>query len=120
MVSAYRRRDHLTSALTAEARQSPLTSDRTHQPMIPKGLLRTGSYAIVRTGGRDEDHERVVPLAGEPWREADIEVRKALSFGMITGAQCADNKGLRECTSGVRTASGLLRTGHAARRLRCP
>lgn len=34
--------------------------------MIPKGLLRTGSYAVVMTGGRDEDHERVVPLAGEP------------------------------------------------------
>ena len=64
--------------------------------MIPKGLLRTGSYAIVRTGGGDEDHERVVPLAGEPWRQADVEVRKPLSFGMITGGQCADNKGLRD------------------------
>lgn len=64
--------------------------------MIPKGLLRTGSYAIVRTGGGDEDHERVVPLAGEPRRRADVEARKPLSFGMITGGQCADNKALRD------------------------
>jgi len=63
--------------------------------MIPKELLRSRSYAIVRTGGRDEDHERVVPLAGEPSRQADVKVRQALSFGMITGGQCADNRALR-------------------------
>jgi hypothetical protein len=44
--------------------------------MIPNELLRNGSYATVRTSGGDEDLERVVPLAGEPWRQADIEVRK--------------------------------------------
>src|SRR5437899_1834391 len=43
--------------------------------MIPKELLRTGSYAAVRTSGRDEDHERVVPLAGEPSRQADVKAR---------------------------------------------
>jgi hypothetical protein len=64
--------------------------------MIPNELLRNGSYATVRTSGGDEDLERVVPLAGEPWRQADVEVRKPLSFGMITGGQCADNKGLRD------------------------
>lgn len=64
--------------------------------MIPKELLRNGSYAAVRTSGGDEDLERVVPLAGEPWRQADVKVRKPLSFGMITGGQCADNKGLRD------------------------
>lgn len=64
--------------------------------MIPKGLLRTGSYAVVRTGGGDEDQERVVPLAGKPRRRADVEVRKPISFGMIIGGQCADNKGLRD------------------------
>jgi hypothetical protein len=64
--------------------------------MIPKELLRTGSYATVRTSGPDEDHERIVPLAGAPLRQADVKVRKSLSFGMITGGQCADNKGLRD------------------------
>jgi hypothetical protein len=64
--------------------------------MIPEELLRTGSYATVRTSGPDEDHERVVPLAGAPWRPADVNVRKPLSFGMITGGQCTDNKGLRD------------------------
>jgi len=64
--------------------------------LIPNELLRTGSYATVRTSGGDEDLERVVPLAGEPWREADVKVREPLSFGMVTGGQCADNKGLRD------------------------
>ena len=64
--------------------------------MIPKELLRTGSYATVRTSGGDEDHERVVPLAGDPWRQADVKVRKPLEFGMIIGGQCADNKALRD------------------------
>jgi hypothetical protein len=64
--------------------------------MIPNKLLRTGSYATVRTSGRDEDQERVVPLAGAPQLQADVNVRKALSFGMITGGQCADNKALRD------------------------
>ncbi len=64
--------------------------------MIPNELLRSGSYATVRTSGGDEDLERVVPLAGQPWRQADVNVRKPLSFGMISGGQCADNKGLRD------------------------
>jgi len=64
--------------------------------MIPRELLRNGSYATVRTSGRDEDLERVVPLAGEPRRRADVKVRKPLSFGMISGGHCADNKGLRD------------------------
>jgi hypothetical protein len=64
--------------------------------MIPHELLRNGSYATVRTRGRDEDLERVVPLAGEPRRQADVKVRKPLSFGMISGGHCADNKGLRD------------------------
>ncbi|HVC75269.1 MAG TPA: hypothetical protein VND96_02000 [Candidatus Micrarchaeaceae archaeon] len=62
--------------------------------MIPEELLRTGSYAIVRTSGRDEDIERVVPLAGEPRRQPDVKVRKPVSFGMIVGGTCADNKDL--------------------------
>jgi hypothetical protein len=64
--------------------------------MIPTELLRNGSYATVRTRGRDEDHERVVPLAGAPRRQAEVNVRKPLSFGMIIGGQCADNKSLRD------------------------
>jgi hypothetical protein len=36
-----------------------------------------------------------VPLAGEPSRQADVKVRQPLSFGMITGGQCADNRALR-------------------------
>lgn len=64
--------------------------------MIPDELLRTGSYATVRESGRDEDIERVVPLAGEPKRQLDVKPRKAVSFGMISGGQCADNKDLRD------------------------
>jgi hypothetical protein len=64
--------------------------------MIPHELLRNGSYATVRTSGGDEAVERVVPLAGEPPRQADVKVRKPLSFGMISGGQCADNKALRD------------------------
>jgi hypothetical protein len=64
--------------------------------MIPNDLLRTGSYAAVRTSGRDEDHERVVPLAGKPSRQADVKARQPLSFGMITGGQCEENKALRD------------------------
>jgi hypothetical protein len=64
--------------------------------MIPDELLRNGSYATVRTSGRDEDLERVVPLAGEPRSRADVKVRKPLSFGMISGGHCADNKDLRD------------------------
>jgi hypothetical protein len=33
--------------------------------MIPRELLRNGSYATVRTRGRNENVERVVPLAGD-------------------------------------------------------
>jgi len=62
--------------------------------MIPHELLRTGSYATVRTSGRDEDRERVVPLAGEPWRRPDVKARQPLSFGMITGGRCQENKAL--------------------------
>jgi hypothetical protein len=64
--------------------------------MIPHELLRTGSYAVFRTSGRDEDVERLVPLAGEPWRRSTVKVRKPVSFGMISGGHCADNKLLRD------------------------
>lgn len=64
--------------------------------MIPDELLRTGSYATVRKSGSDEDAERVVPLAGEPRRQSDVKPRKPVSFGMISGGQCADNQKLRD------------------------
>jgi hypothetical protein len=76
--------------------------------MIPNDLLRNGSYATVRTSGGDEDLERVVPLAGEPWRQEDVKVRKPLSFGMISGGQCADNKGLRDYLDMVWTSAREL------------
>ena len=63
--------------------------------MIPNDLLRTGSYAIVRTKRRDEDLERVVPLAGEPRRRVEVKIRKPLSFGMVSGGDCIDNRDLR-------------------------
>ena len=69
--------------------------------MIPNELLRTGSYAIVRTSGQDEDTERVVPLAGEPRLQSDVKVRKPVSFGVIVGGQCADNKALNDCLKAV-------------------
>lgn len=64
--------------------------------MIPEELLRAGSYATVRKSGRDEDIERVGPLPGELRRQSDIKPRKPVSFGMISGGQCADNKDLRD------------------------
>lgn len=63
--------------------------------MIPESLIRTGSYAVVRTAGRDEDLERIVPLSGEPLIGSALKERKALSFGMILGGDCPDNRPLR-------------------------
>src|SRR5437762_13505121 len=44
--------------------------------MIPRELLRNGSYGTVRPRGRDDDLERVVPLSGEPRRRAELKLRK--------------------------------------------
>ena len=61
-------------------------------PLIPEPALRTGSYAIVRTSGRDEDNERVIPLAGEPAIRTKPKRRKPLSFGVVLGGSTSDNR----------------------------
>ncbi len=69
--------------------------------MIPGALVRVGSYAVIRTAGRDEDSERIVPLAGEPAVRSELKERKPLSFGMAVGGEAPDNRALLDYLKAV-------------------
>ena len=69
--------------------------------MIPGALVRVGSYAVIRTSGRDEDSERIVPLAGQPAIRPQLKDRKPLSFGMAVGGEAPDNRALLDYLKAV-------------------